>query len=481
MAVLEGYAEHVMDAVGGDVLDDLDSLRGALNRRRRERSGFLRLFERLIGMDLKLRQYEQGKRFCDAVVARGGIEALNRAWDSPEAMPTLAELDDPVGLAGAHGAPRPRCVTWRHTNSLFVFAVTPARALVYKQVFAGYVSCRADLELISLVRNEEGGLQMAETTNTTTKTTTTATKSTARKSTPRKTTARKSTSRGTTRSAATRSNTRTAGTRANTRTAAKAPSRSAAKGTRTRAKNQTTKAASANAQAAKVTAKQGRNVAERAALVYVGGVLEARDRVIGVATGIVDKYGSVPSAQKTLKRSQREIEKDVRRFERRGERETKLARTRVERLVRRNRRAFEREAGKVERKRRPSRQRRDGAPRGRLQGRGRGRHRRLEPRRGDRPGRRRHRRAHRDPRQGRHRVARSTFPRPPRRSGAPGTPAGLISRRWGSPASYPAGGRSTSPPSTVAVPFGGRRWFFNETARLPEWSPCPRESRSSRP
>jgi coenzyme F420 biosynthesis associated uncharacterized protein len=96
MAVLEGYAEHVMDAVGGDVLDDLDSLRGALDRRRRERSGFLRLFERLIGMDLKLRQYEQGKRFCDAVVARGGIEALNRAWGSPEAMPTLPELDDPV-------------------------------------------------------------------------------------------------------------------------------------------------------------------------------------------------------------------------------------------------------------------------------------------------------------------------------------------------------------------------------------------------
>ena len=95
MAVLEGYAEHVMDAVGGTVLDDLDSLRGALDRRRRERSGFMRLFERLVGMDLKLRQYEQGKRFCDAVVARAGIEGLNRAWHSPEAMPTLAELADP--------------------------------------------------------------------------------------------------------------------------------------------------------------------------------------------------------------------------------------------------------------------------------------------------------------------------------------------------------------------------------------------------
>jgi coenzyme F420 biosynthesis associated uncharacterized protein len=96
MAVLEGYAEHVMDAVGEDVLEDLPALRSALNRRRRERSGFLRVLERLIGMDLKLRQYEQGKRFCDAVVARGGIAALNRAWDSPEAMPTLPELDDPV-------------------------------------------------------------------------------------------------------------------------------------------------------------------------------------------------------------------------------------------------------------------------------------------------------------------------------------------------------------------------------------------------
>jgi coenzyme F420 biosynthesis associated uncharacterized protein len=94
MAVLEGYAEHVMDAAGADVLEDLPSLRAALNRRRRDRSGLLRLLERLIGMDLKMRQYEQGKAFCDAVVARGGIATLNRVWAAPEALPTLAELDD---------------------------------------------------------------------------------------------------------------------------------------------------------------------------------------------------------------------------------------------------------------------------------------------------------------------------------------------------------------------------------------------------
>ncbi len=97
MALLEGYAEHVMDAVGADLLADLDAMRAAMERRRHERSGLLRVLEKLIGLDLKLRQYQQGKAFCDAVVARGGIAALNRAWAAPETLPTFAELDDPVG------------------------------------------------------------------------------------------------------------------------------------------------------------------------------------------------------------------------------------------------------------------------------------------------------------------------------------------------------------------------------------------------
>jgi coenzyme F420 biosynthesis associated uncharacterized protein len=97
MALLEGYAEHVMDAVGADLLSDLESMRAAMERRRHERSGLLRVLEKLIGMDLKLRQYQQGKAFCDAVVARGGIDALNRAWAGPEALPSYTELDDPVG------------------------------------------------------------------------------------------------------------------------------------------------------------------------------------------------------------------------------------------------------------------------------------------------------------------------------------------------------------------------------------------------
>jgi coenzyme F420 biosynthesis associated uncharacterized protein len=95
MALVEGHAEHVMDAAGAPVLPNVVQLRAALNRRRRERPPLFKLVERLLGLDLKLRQYEVGKRFCDAVVARGGIDALNRAWSAPERLPTLEELEDP--------------------------------------------------------------------------------------------------------------------------------------------------------------------------------------------------------------------------------------------------------------------------------------------------------------------------------------------------------------------------------------------------
>jgi coenzyme F420 biosynthesis associated uncharacterized protein len=95
MALVEGHAEHVMDAAGAATLPDLPQLREALNRRRREKPPLVKLLERLLGLDLKLRQYEVGKRFCDAVVRDWGVEGLNRAWSAPERLPTLAELDDP--------------------------------------------------------------------------------------------------------------------------------------------------------------------------------------------------------------------------------------------------------------------------------------------------------------------------------------------------------------------------------------------------
>jgi len=95
MAVIEGHAEHVMDAVAPDLLPSLPKLRAALDRRRKSQSGLSRLVAKLLGLELKLRQYEQGKFFCDEIVRERGPEALRHLWSSPDVLPTLPELRNP--------------------------------------------------------------------------------------------------------------------------------------------------------------------------------------------------------------------------------------------------------------------------------------------------------------------------------------------------------------------------------------------------
>ena len=95
MSVIEGYSEHVMDAIAAEVIPGHEQLREAMDRRRRSRSAPQRIIERLLGFDVKLRQYEQGKKFADAVFASGGMDALNRVWASPHALPTIDELLHP--------------------------------------------------------------------------------------------------------------------------------------------------------------------------------------------------------------------------------------------------------------------------------------------------------------------------------------------------------------------------------------------------
>jgi coenzyme F420 biosynthesis associated uncharacterized protein len=95
MALIEGYAEHVMDAADPARRAERQGLRHALERRRQSRGGLGEVVARLLGLELKLRQYRLGKAFADAVVAAGGVEALNRAWDRPEALPEPAELERP--------------------------------------------------------------------------------------------------------------------------------------------------------------------------------------------------------------------------------------------------------------------------------------------------------------------------------------------------------------------------------------------------
>jgi coenzyme F420 biosynthesis associated uncharacterized protein len=109
MAVIEGHAEHVMDAVAPDLLPNLPKLREAIDRRRRSQSGLSRLLGKLLGMEMKMRQYEQGKIFCDAVVRQRGVAALHHVFSGPEALPSLEEIRDPrawLARTAPHELPR---------------------------------------------------------------------------------------------------------------------------------------------------------------------------------------------------------------------------------------------------------------------------------------------------------------------------------------------------------------------------------------
>ena len=96
MGLVEGHAEWTMDRAGQDVLTDLAALRAAMDRRREDRAPLLRILDRLLGFDLKLRQYAQGRQFCDAVVAARGDAGLRDAWAAPELAPSPAELAHPA-------------------------------------------------------------------------------------------------------------------------------------------------------------------------------------------------------------------------------------------------------------------------------------------------------------------------------------------------------------------------------------------------
>lgn len=95
MAVVEGHGNFVMDTVGARVIPSFARMRFLFERRRAQQTALQRAIGHVIGLEMKLRQYELGQRFCQEVVSSGGPAALARLWVGPESFPTLDELREP--------------------------------------------------------------------------------------------------------------------------------------------------------------------------------------------------------------------------------------------------------------------------------------------------------------------------------------------------------------------------------------------------
>ncbi|GAA4682637.1 zinc-dependent metalloprotease [Gordonia humi] len=94
--LLEGHADHVMDAVGPTHVPTVETIRKAFDARRTgPQNPLQKLIRTLIGMDAKIAQYVRGKAFVDEVVEKVGMERFNTIWTSPETLPLPGEIDDP--------------------------------------------------------------------------------------------------------------------------------------------------------------------------------------------------------------------------------------------------------------------------------------------------------------------------------------------------------------------------------------------------
>jgi coenzyme F420 biosynthesis associated uncharacterized protein len=95
MTLVEGHGDYVMDAVGPRVVPSVADIREKFSHRRGSAGRVEQVFRRLMGIDLKMKQYEQGSAFVSTVVAEAGMDGFNKVWTSPQTLPTRAELAKP--------------------------------------------------------------------------------------------------------------------------------------------------------------------------------------------------------------------------------------------------------------------------------------------------------------------------------------------------------------------------------------------------
>jgi putative hydrolase len=102
MSLLEGHGHVVMDRIGEREIVDVARMSAVLKARRKDPKTFA--FMKLIGIEMKMKQYEQGAKFIADVEETASWDALSMAWESPDSLPTLAEIGDaPSWLDRMHG------------------------------------------------------------------------------------------------------------------------------------------------------------------------------------------------------------------------------------------------------------------------------------------------------------------------------------------------------------------------------------------
>lgn len=95
MCVVEGYSNHVMNAVGKNLLANYEEISRKFEERQKQRTQSEQLFAKLTGLNVKMEQYRAGERFIDEIVRLRGHDTARRVWESAELLPTMEEIRKP--------------------------------------------------------------------------------------------------------------------------------------------------------------------------------------------------------------------------------------------------------------------------------------------------------------------------------------------------------------------------------------------------
>ncbi|HEV2360999.1 MAG TPA: zinc-dependent metalloprotease [Acidimicrobiales bacterium] len=105
MSVLEGHGDVTMDRAAAGLVPSAGRFSSVLRARRSEVRGTARFLQQLIGIEAKMRQYQEGERFVEKVEAAGGTGLFERIWQSSSMLPTLEELRSPDSWIARVGGP----------------------------------------------------------------------------------------------------------------------------------------------------------------------------------------------------------------------------------------------------------------------------------------------------------------------------------------------------------------------------------------
>lgn len=95
MSLLEGHGDVTMDRAGADQIPSQERFGQVLRQRRQQANPAVKVLQKLIGLDAKMKQYAQGEAFIERVEREGGPELLDVAWVDPANLPTIGEIRDP--------------------------------------------------------------------------------------------------------------------------------------------------------------------------------------------------------------------------------------------------------------------------------------------------------------------------------------------------------------------------------------------------